>query len=171
MEDSLTPSAIIDRAEDYRYGGRRASYEEFLELTRDNEERYEYIDGEIYLLSSPKTKHQVALTELFGLFFNWFEGKKCRPFVAPYDITLRRNMENINPSFLMDLAQSLTGYLNSCGFAWWGRFGFYFNRFALLDEQGQDNGYNYTQNRDQQGITKGVNIGLLPDDRAKGGNG
>lgn len=95
-EDSLTPGAIMERAEDYRYGGRRASYEEFLELTRDNEERYEYIDGEIYLLSSPKTKHQVALTELFGLFFNWFEGKNCRPFVAPYDITLRRSIENIN---------------------------------------------------------------------------
>lgn len=95
-KDSLTPGAVMERAEDYRYGGRRASYEEFLELTRDNEERYEYIDGEIYLLSSPKTRHQVALTELFVTFYSWFEGKKCRPFVAPYDITLRRNMESIN---------------------------------------------------------------------------
>ncbi|MEN6390141.1 MAG: Uma2 family endonuclease [Syntrophomonas sp.] len=89
-------SVIMERAENYRYGGRRASYEEFLELTRDNEERYEYIDGEIYLLASPKTKHQMALTELFVIFYNWFEGKKCHPFVAPYDITLRRNLENIN---------------------------------------------------------------------------
>jgi len=94
--DSPAPGAVMERAEDYRYGGRRASYEEFLELTRDNEERYEYIDGEIYLLSSPKTKHQMALTELFGLFFNWFQGEKCRAFVAPYDITLRRSLENIN---------------------------------------------------------------------------
>ena len=78
------------------YGGRKASYEEFLELTRDTEERYEYIDGEIYFLASPKTAHQVALTELFGIFYNWFQGKKCSPFVAPYDITLRRNPENIN---------------------------------------------------------------------------
>ena len=37
------------------YGGRKATYEEFLELTRDSEDRYEYIDGEIYDLPSPKT--------------------------------------------------------------------------------------------------------------------
>ena len=65
-------------------------------LTQNSEERYEYIDGEIYLLASPKTAHQIALTEIFGIFYNWFEGKSCTTFVAPYDITLRRNQENIN---------------------------------------------------------------------------
>lgn len=78
------------------YGGRKASYEEFLALTKDTEERYEYIDGEIYYLASPKTTHQFALTELLGIFFNWFQGKKCRPMVAPYDITLKRHLEDIN---------------------------------------------------------------------------
>jgi Uma2 family endonuclease len=78
------------------YGGRKATYAEFLELTRDSEDRYEYIDGEIYYLASPKTAHQVALTELFGIFYNWFEGKECRPMVAPYDITLRRHTKDIN---------------------------------------------------------------------------
>lgn len=80
----------------YGYGGRKATFEEFLELTKDNEDRYEYIDGEIYFLSSPKTAHQIALTELFGTFYIWFQGKKCRPVVAPYDITLKRNPENMN---------------------------------------------------------------------------
>ena len=47
-------------------------------------------------MGSPKVKHQKALTELFVLFYKWFEGKKCRPFVAPFDITLRRWPENIN---------------------------------------------------------------------------
>ncbi len=78
------------------YGGRPASYEEFLELSRDSEERYEYIDGEIYRLASPKTAHQIALSELFVIFYNWFQGKKCTPFIAPYDITLRRHPEDIN---------------------------------------------------------------------------
>lgn len=78
------------------YGGKKATYEEFLELTRDSEERYEYIDGEIYYLASPKTAHQIALTELFGIFYNYFQGKKCNPLVAPYDITLKRNRGNIN---------------------------------------------------------------------------
>jgi len=90
------PATVREKAETYGYGGRKATYEEFLELTKDSEERYEYIDGEIYLLASPKTKHQQALTELFGIFYNWFQGKKCSPFVAPYDITLHRNPENIN---------------------------------------------------------------------------
>ncbi|HBN84160.1 MAG TPA: prevent-host-death protein, partial [Clostridiales bacterium] len=82
----------------YKNGGRKATYEEFLELTRDSkqEDRYEYIDGEIVLLTSPKTAHQTALTELFGIYYNWFQGKKCKPMVAPYDITLRRDAENIN---------------------------------------------------------------------------
>lgn len=87
---------VMEKAEKYSYGGRKATYEEFLELTQNTEERYEYIDGEIYLLSSPKTAHQVALVELFGLFYNWFQGKKCTPMVAPYDITLRRFPEDIN---------------------------------------------------------------------------
>lgn len=89
-------AAAAEGAVKYGSGGRKASYEEFLALAKDSEERYEYIDGEIYLLSSPKTSHQIALAELFGIFYNWFQGKKCTPLVAPYDITLRRNKENIN---------------------------------------------------------------------------
>lgn len=95
----VATGTVAEKAEKYTfgdYGGRKASYEEFLQLTKDMEERYEYIDGEIYLLASPKTAHQIALTELFGIFYNWFQGKKCTPLVAPYDITLRRTPENIN---------------------------------------------------------------------------
>lgn len=87
---------VQEKAAEYSYGGRKATYEEFLKLTENSEERYEYIDGEIYLLASPRTRHQVALTELFVMFYNWFQGQKCTPFVAPYDITLKRSPENIN---------------------------------------------------------------------------
>lgn len=87
---------VQEKAAEYSYGGRKATYEEFLKLTENSEERYEYIDGEIYLLASPRTRHQVALTELFVMFYNWFQGQKCAPFVAPYDITLKRSPENIN---------------------------------------------------------------------------
>lgn len=88
---------VMERAEAYDiYGGRKASYEEFLELTKDTEDRYEYIDGEIFYLASPKTTHQTVLTELFGIFYSWFKDKKCRPMVAPYDITLKRHPEDKN---------------------------------------------------------------------------
>lgn len=89
-------SIVRERAHQMAYGPTKATYQEFLELTRDSEERYEYIDGEIYLLASPRTPHQAALTELFGQFYNWFQGKECRPFVAPYYITLRRSPEQIS---------------------------------------------------------------------------
>jgi Uma2 family endonuclease len=90
------PGNFMEKAEEYSYGGKRASYEEFLELIKDTEESYEYIDGQIYLLASPKTSHQIALTELFVTFYNWFQDKECTPLVAPYDITLKRSQENIN---------------------------------------------------------------------------
>ncbi|WP_442598604.1 type II toxin-antitoxin system prevent-host-death family antitoxin [Neobacillus sp. D3-1R] len=87
---------VREKAQDYSYDGKKGTYEEFLELQRESEERYEYIDGEIYLLASPKTAHQIALTELFVIFYNFFQGKKCRPMVAPYDIELKRTQDNIN---------------------------------------------------------------------------
>ncbi len=89
-------AGVAERAQTYGYGGRRGTYEEFLELTRDTEVRYEFIDGEIYLLSSPKTAHQAALSELHVIFYNYFAGKKCTPMMAPYDITLSRTGEDIN---------------------------------------------------------------------------
>ena len=87
---------VMEQATRYGYGGRKASYEEFLGLTKDTEGRYEYLDGEIYYLASPRTAHQVALGEIFRIFYDCFQGGECRPMVAPYDITLKRDEEDIN---------------------------------------------------------------------------
>jgi len=87
---------VSESREAFKYGPKKVSYEEFLKLTEGNEERYEYIDGEVYLLTSPKTAHQKALGELYILFYNWFKRKKCIPMLAPYDITLKRSPDNIN---------------------------------------------------------------------------
>jgi prevent-host-death family protein len=95
-EDLESTGHVKERAAIYDVWPRKASYEEFLELTENTEERYEYIDGEIYFLASPKTIHQRILGELHIIFYNWFQGKKCRTMLAPYDITLKRNQKNIN---------------------------------------------------------------------------
>jgi prevent-host-death family protein len=87
---------VREKAQEDTSEGKKASYEDFLELQKESEERYEYIDGEIYLQASPKTTHQIALTELFGIFYNYFQGKQCTPMVAPYDIELKRTPESIN---------------------------------------------------------------------------
>jgi Uma2 family endonuclease len=87
---------LAETSSAYKISPRRISYEEFLVLTKDTEERCEYIDGEIYYLSSPKTPHQTALMELTVYFYNAFKGKKCKPMIAPYDIKLIRSENDIN---------------------------------------------------------------------------
>lgn len=89
-------STLEESGAAYDYTKEKMTYEEFLEFNKDAEERYEYIDGEIYLLSSPKTIHQSILMEMTGVFYNWFKGKKCTPMFAPYDIKLKKNKNNRN---------------------------------------------------------------------------
>ncbi|HOJ09308.1 MAG TPA: Uma2 family endonuclease [Clostridiales bacterium] len=79
---------IREAAREYIYSGKKVSYEEFLEISEKSELRYEYIDGEIYLLASPFYAHQKAIRQLFVEFANWFKDKKCEPLSAPFDVTL-----------------------------------------------------------------------------------
>jgi len=83
-------------AEAFNRKPKKMSYEEFLEFTENTQKRYEYIDGEVYLLTAPGTKHQKALSELHIIFYNWSKGKKCIPVLSPYDITLKKGPDNIN---------------------------------------------------------------------------
>ena len=75
--------------------GKWVSYEEFLILTRESDERYELIDGQLYVMDSPLFPHQNALLNIVGEMRNWFKGKKCFPVVAPFDVTLIKNKNNI----------------------------------------------------------------------------
>lgn len=109
------------------YGLRKATYEEFRELTKDGEGRYEYIDGEIFLQASPKTDHQMALSELYVAFHAFFSGAACRPMLAPYDIMIRRSESDINvvqPDMMVicDLKEKL------------GKDGYYYGVPTLLVE-------------------------------------
>ena len=79
---------ITEGSAAYTYSGKRVTYEEFLKITEGNEERYEYIDGEVFLLSSPGMKHQIILSNMMKCLLDWFDGKKCRVFAAPFDVTL-----------------------------------------------------------------------------------
>ncbi len=88
---------VSEVAAAYLPGGKpRVSYEEFLELTKDTDIRYELIDGEVFILDSPSYFHQVARDEIFVRFYNWFKGKSCRPVTSPFDVTLYMTADNIN---------------------------------------------------------------------------
>lgn len=77
---------IRDKALDYQYGGKKVSYEEFMEIYEKSTLRMEYINGEIYLLASPTIGHQEILGRLYLNFNEYFQDKKCRVFLAPFDV-------------------------------------------------------------------------------------
>jgi len=90
------PLLLRDSAAEINRVPEKMSYEAYLDLVETSEERYELIDGEVYLLASPMYAHQSALSELYVLFYNWFKGKDCRPLFAPFDVTLFKSETNIN---------------------------------------------------------------------------
>jgi prevent-host-death family protein len=90
------PYEVSEETVNYAIEDLKVSYEEFLKLTAASEKRYELIDGEVYMLSSPSTIHQRIVGELFGHFYNFFKNKKCTPLTSPYDITLKKSSKNIN---------------------------------------------------------------------------
>jgi Uma2 family endonuclease len=67
---------------------KKVSYEEYMELIESSDQRYELIDGEIYLLASPSFTHQVVVNEISWHLNNYFRGKPCRSLTAPLDIRL-----------------------------------------------------------------------------------
>ncbi len=81
---------VREKALDYQYGGKKVSYEEFMEISEKSTLRMELINGEIYLLSSPNIGHQEILGRLYHLFTEYFKGKKCRVFLAPFDVHLKK---------------------------------------------------------------------------------
>ena len=50
--------------------------------------RYEIIDGVPYMMASPSRLHQVVIGRMFAKMFNQLEGKKCQPYIAPFDVRL-----------------------------------------------------------------------------------
>lgn len=77
---------VKERAQDYQYGGKKVSYEEFMEIYEDSELRMEYINGEIVLLTSPSTFHQDISGNLYVHLRAYLKGKKCKVFYAPFDV-------------------------------------------------------------------------------------
>ena len=65
---------------------RKYTYEDLQNF--EDEKRYELINGELYLMSSPTTLHQKIIGEIHGQLYNYLKGKKCQSFVSPLDVCL-----------------------------------------------------------------------------------
>lgn len=64
-------------------------------LTWPDDERWELIDGEAYdMTPAPTPNHQAILVELSRQLANFFLGKPCKVFVAPFDVRLPKKNES-----------------------------------------------------------------------------
>lgn len=70
---------------------RYVSFEEYIKLREESDERLEYIDGLICMSPSPSIKHQVVSSNLHTEFGIYLRGKKCKVFAAPTDIQLSKD--------------------------------------------------------------------------------
>lgn len=77
---------VKEKALDYQYGGKKVSYEEFMEIYEKSDLRMEYINGEIVLLSSPNTFHQDISGNLHVILRNYLKGRPCKVFYSPFDV-------------------------------------------------------------------------------------
>ena len=62
------------------------TYADYMEW--DDDERWELIEGVPYLMSSPTSKHQEILGELFGQIWTFLKGKPCKVYLSPFDVRL-----------------------------------------------------------------------------------
>ncbi len=66
---------------------RRFSWNDYRDW--DDGQRWELIGGEAFCMSpAPSVRHQAVVGALFGQLLQHFQGKSCRPFVAPVDVKL-----------------------------------------------------------------------------------
>lgn len=106
---------VREKALDYQYGGKKVSYEEFMEISEKSTLRMEFINGEIYLLGAPTVGHQQLLGRLYLVLEEYFRGKACQVFFAPFDVHLFKKdftePDVMQPDLLVacDLKGNVTG--------------------------------------------------------------
>ena len=54
----------------------------------DDGNRYEIIDGELFMMAAPTDKHQAIAMEMVGRLYNYMRGKPCIVRFAPLDVRL-----------------------------------------------------------------------------------
>jgi prevent-host-death family protein len=108
---------VKENALDYQYGGKKVSYEEFMEIYKNTDLRMEYINGEIVLLSSPSTFHQNISGNLYVKLRDYLKGKDCKVFYAPFDVHFYKHKIDTPDVMQPDLliACDLDGNINEKG--------------------------------------------------------
>ncbi len=82
--------AAKEKAVDYKYGGKKVSYEEFLVISEKSTLRMELLNGEIFLMASPDVEHQERTGRMYLLFHEYFKNSGCKVFFSPFDVCLKK---------------------------------------------------------------------------------
>jgi len=67
------------------------TYEDWQKTKHDDQSRIELVDGEIYMLASPSSRHQAISREIFGQLYMFLQGKICKLFAGPIDVRLDKD--------------------------------------------------------------------------------
>jgi Uma2 family endonuclease/antitoxin (DNA-binding transcriptional repressor) of toxin-antitoxin stability system len=70
------------------FDGRSMPYSRFIRMYEKTDKRYEFIDGKVWLMSSPTEVHQRIVGNLYFLLRHYLRGKTCRAYVSPLDVHL-----------------------------------------------------------------------------------
>ena len=81
----MANSAVLK--EQYR-NGKRFTYADYKNWDLAQNERYELVNGEAFMMAAPNSYHQLILMELSRQFANYLVGKPCKIYPAPYDVRL-----------------------------------------------------------------------------------
>lgn len=95
---------VSESMEAYNLDRVTMTLEEFNLMNEDSKHRYEFIDGEIYVLGAPNVYHQRIVSRMHIAFDQYLKGKPCDVFVSPFDVTLfRKNNEKFTNVVQPDL--------------------------------------------------------------------
>jgi len=73
---------VHEESKSYKITRKKVSYEEYITLVNSSDQRYELIDGEVYLQASPSFNHQIVVSEIAWHFYNFFRESPCRSLTA-----------------------------------------------------------------------------------------
>jgi Uma2 family endonuclease len=82
---------------------KKITFEEFLEIDKNDDEILEYIDGIVYNQASPSTIHQRISVNFTAEFRNYFKNKQCELFHAPFDVQLKNEKEEYDSKVIPDI--------------------------------------------------------------------
>ena len=73
------------------YGKQRFTQEEYLQIERAAEQKHEYFNGEIFVMSGAGNRHNVIFSNLFGDLAYRLRGKPCQPYGSDLRIHIPEN--------------------------------------------------------------------------------